>query len=395
MISEGKEPRSPAGASRMRIPLHRPSFDEAEWRAARRAIEEEELEAGGRWTRRCEELLAAFLRAPQVLATSSCTHALEMSLMLAGVGPGDEVLVPAFNFPSDATCVLRQGAQPVFVAVREQDLNIDPADAAQLIGPRTRAIIAMHYGGSPCDMSALSQLAEQHQLALVEDAALALGSSYQGRPCGSLADFGCLSFNSKKNVTCGEAGALFVRAPEALARARLLREMGTDRDAFRKGELERYTWRDEGSSFVPSEILMAVLSAQLEKLAHLTRARRGLFERYASGLADFAHASGVRLPSVRAGDEVNGGQFWLLYPSEAGRRHAEQGLRAHGIEAAAHYDDLSHTPAGRRFRRSPRLEEAGARSLPARVLRLPLHSGLATSEQDEVIERTIQLGCAP
>src|SRR5687767_5375906 len=233
----------------------------------------------------------------RVLLTTSCTHALELALMALGIGPGDEVICPSFTFVSTANAILRVGARPVFADIDDTTLGLDCADVAKRITPETAALLPVHYGGIAADMDGLLALARNKGLRVVEDAAQGLAASYRGAPLGTLGDAGCFSFHETKNVTCGEGGALAVSNPEVAARAEIIREKGTNRSAFLRGEVDKYTWVDEGSSFVLSDVLAAILDAQLDKLDRIAARRARIAARYREGLDGWAAAQGVRLPA--------------------------------------------------------------------------------------------------
>ena len=310
--------------------------------------------------------------------THSCTGALEMAALLSGVGPGDEVIMPSFTFSSTANAFALRGATPVFVDIRADTLNLDERLLAGAITPRTRAIVPVHYAGLPCAMTEIMSLAERHDLVVVEDAAQAHLVRHGNRALGTIGHLGCLSFHETKNLVAGEGGALLVNDPRFLERAEILREKGTDRSRFIRGEVDKYTWQDVGSSFMPGELSAAFLLAQLEQAETLTARRRALFDLYALKLAPLAQAGLATLPPFR-GDEANGHIFWMLLRDEAQRGAMMDHLRAAGVQSVFHYVPLHSAPAGLRLGRSAgrlRVTE----DIAGRLLRLPLHGALAEED---------------
>jgi dTDP-4-amino-4,6-dideoxygalactose transaminase len=365
------------------VPLSAAVYDE-------RDLDRIELALAGRtagdgpFGRKVERRLAAMMEVPRVLLTTSCTHALELALLCLGIGPGDEVVCPSFTFVSTANAVLRVGARPVFADIEDVTLGLDPADVVRVLGPRTRAILPVHYAGVAPDMDALQGLARERGLRVVEDAAHGLGGTYRGRPLGSLGDAGCLSFHETKNLSCGEGGALALADGALAAAAEIAREKGTNRQAFLRGEVDRYTWVAEGSSYVLSDILAAVLDSQLDKAEELAARRAAVAARYQEALAEWARRAGVRLPPVYDDRRPNHHIFYLLFARPEERDRAMDRLKAAGIEAAFHYVPLHSSPKGRSLH--------GDRDLPvtdrvaATLLRLPMHARLSEADVDRVIE---------
>jgi dTDP-4-amino-4,6-dideoxygalactose transaminase len=366
------------------IGLSVPSIGELEVERVLQALKGR-LAGDGPFCRKVEQRLAASLGVPRVLLTTSCTHALELALMALGVGPGQEVICPSFTFVSTANAVLRVGARPVFADIEDQSLGLDPRAVEPLLNERTRALLPVHYAGVAPDMDALAELARGRRLFVVEDAAQGLGAAWHGRPLGSLGDAGCFSFHDTKNITCGEGGALSLRDPEVAARAEIIREKGTNRSAFLRGETDKYTWVAEGSSFVLSEVLAALLDAQLDRFEEIQARRSAIAARYQAGLLDWAQRHGVRLPADPPGRRSNHHLFALLLPSEAMRDRCLSALRAQGIGAAFHYVPLHSSPFARQ-------QGLYAGSLPvtervaATLLRLPLHPPLSDEDVDRVLE---------
>jgi dTDP-4-amino-4,6-dideoxygalactose transaminase len=369
-----------------KIRYHEPYFDDREARAAAAVINKGCVGAAGEELARASATLATRLQASHVLVTNSCTSALETAMIVLGVAPGDEVIVPAFTFTSTANCVVRQGARVVFADIREDDLNIDHEDVASRITPRTRAIIPVHYGGVACDMDALAGVTAGRAIAIVEDAAHAFDSRYRGRLCGTLGDAACLSFHVSKNVTCGEGGALILKDPGLARRAEFVCDMGTDRAQVFRGEATRYVWRDVGSSFRPSEALMAILNVQLEKASEITARRKKLYQRYQGALGSLASEGIIAIPRLSAHVEPNGHIFFILLRDASSRERCERRLRDSGIEVTRHYHALDTSPFGSRFATSGQAALPRTKSVTERLLRLPLHARLAEADQDRVIE---------
>ena len=334
--------------------------------------------------RRCETWLEQALSARRALMTHSCTAALEMAAMLAEVGPGDEVVMPSFTFSATATAFVLRGAKVVFVDIDPDTLNIDPILIEQAITERTKVVVPVHYAGLACDMDAIMPIAQRHDLIVVEDAAQAHLSTYKGKALGTIGDLGCLSFHETKNVISGEGGALILNSERLLERAEIIREKGTDRSRFFRGQVDKYTWQDIGSSYCPGEIVSAFLMAQLEKADVICARRRAIYELYRELLAPLAADGTINLPRATA-DEVNGHIFWILLESEAVRADLIRYLNGHNINAVFHYVPLHSAPAGRKFGR-----QSGDLPVTERIsnslLRLPLYYTLDDNEVHRVAQ---------
>ncbi len=343
------------------------------------------LSGDGPFGKRVERRLAQQLDAPRVLLTTSCTHAMELALLALELPPDGEVLLPSFTFTSTANAVLRAGLRPVLCDIEDTWLGLDPRAVDARLSSRSVALMPVHYGGLACDLAGLLPLAERHGLRVVEDAAQGLFATWRGRALGSLGDAGCFSFHETKNVTCGEGGALALRAAGAAERAEWVREKGTNRSAFLRGEIDKYTWVAEGSSYVLSDVLAALLEAQLDK-AELIQARRAqAAARYREGLADWAARHGARLPPEPHERESNHHIFYVLYPDEAARDASQRHLRARGVRAAFHYVPLHGSPFGRTLSGATGefpVSERIARTL----LRLPLHALLSDDDLARVVD---------
>lgn len=375
-----------------RIPFHRPTVTGREIDYVREAIERVRLSGGGNFTLRCQDILEQILGAPKVLLTTSCTHALEMAALLLEVERGDEVIAPSFTFPSTLNAFVLRGAQPVFADVRPDTLNVDETQLEGLITDRTRAILVMHYAGVACEMGRIAEIAARHGVAVIEDNAHGLFGQYEGRPLGTFGLMSTLSFHETKNLTCGEGGALVMNDPSLVERAEILREKGTDRTRFFRGEVRRYSWVDIGSSYVPSEILAAFLCAQLEAREQIQASRQAVWRRYASELREWAEANGVTLPTVPAGREHPAHLFYLLLPSSERREAFLRHLHDRGVEATFHYVPLHLSEMGQRLG-AARGDCPVAEDVSVRLARLPMSTDATAAEQDQVVAAIREFQC--
>jgi dTDP-4-amino-4,6-dideoxygalactose transaminase len=372
----------------LRIPFNRPAVVGEEMRYVAEAIAGGHLSGDGDYTRRCHAALAEIVgegRPARALLTTSCTHALELAALLLDLEPGDEVLIPSFTFVSTANAFALRGAVPVFVDIRPDTLCLDVEQAARLITPRTRAVLPVHYAGVTCDLPALAALASAHDLVVIEDNAHGFLGSAHGRALGAFGALSALSFHETKNLTCGEGGALIVNDPALVERAEIVREKGTNRSQFFRGQVDKYTWMDLGSSYLPSELLAAFLWGQLEARARVQAERARLWTRYREALAPWAERFGVGLPYVPPGTSQPFHMFYLLLPSLAARTALTARLRERGILAVFHYVPLDSSPMGRRIGRAP-LGCPHAADVSDRLLRLPLYFELGDDDQQRVID---------
>lgn len=369
------------------IPFNRPALAPGAAEAVLAALQSDKQSGNGPFTKRCQDGLAQSLGAARVLLTPSCTAALEMAALLCDIEPGDEVIMPSFTFVSTANAIVLRGGVPVFVDIRPDTLNIDEAKIAAAIGPRTKAITVVHYAGVACAMGPILALADRHGLTVIEDAAQGLEAQWQGRPLGAIAPLGALSFHDTKNVGAGEGGALIVRDEALAARAEIIWEKGTNRSQFRRGEVDKYSWMDVGSSFLPSEITAAFLCQQLAAAAKITERRLALWSRYQAAFADLVHEGRISAPQPPQECAHNGHIFYLLLPDLAARNAFQDRLRTEGIEAVTHYVPLHSAPAGRRFGRVAG-SMAVTDSIADRLIRLPLYDALTGEDQDRVIAVT-------
>jgi dTDP-4-amino-4,6-dideoxygalactose transaminase len=351
----------------------------------RDAIARGHLSGDGEYTHRCQQVLEELHPGSRVLLTTSCTHALELCALLLDVGPGDEVILPSFTFASTANAFVLRGAMPVFVDVRPDTLNLDESGLAARLTARTRAIVVVHYAGVACEMDTISALARERSITIVEDNAHGLLGGYRGKPLGTFGAVTALSFHETKNITCGEGGALLVNDPDLVARAEILREKGTDRSRFFRGEVDRYGWIDLGSSYLPSELTAAFLLGQLEARQKIQKLRRRIWKRYREGLADWANRRGVQLPVVPVHCRHPYHLFYLLHPNPGQRQALIAHLRQRGVQAVIHYLPLHDSVMGVRFG-GRRGDCPVSESSSDRILRLPLYPSLGAADVDRVIE---------
>jgi dTDP-4-amino-4,6-dideoxygalactose transaminase len=367
----------------LRIPFHRPVPAAREEEYVLQALRSGARQGDGPFTKRCHERLRALTGLPALL-TTSCTDALELAALLLDLQPGDEVILPSYTFVSTANAFVLRGAVPVFADVCLETMNLDPVQVAQLVTPRTRAVVVVHYGGVACELEPLLALCAQHGLALVEDAAHALFGTWRGRPLGSIGDLGAFSFHDTKNLPCGEGGALVARSEALHCRAEIMREKGTNRAQFFRGEVDKYTWVERGSSYLLAEPMAAILAAQLEEADAIQARRARVWAAYRDGLADWAQATGTALPVVPPEAGSSWHLFQLVMPSLAARQGLIAHLRARGIGAVFHYVPLHSSPMGRSIGRAP-LGCPVSELLGERLLRLPMWNGLSEADTADVL----------
>jgi dTDP-4-amino-4,6-dideoxygalactose transaminase len=366
-----------------RIPFNKPCLTGDEEALVRAAMRSDRWSGDGPYTKQCHELLSGTLGVGKVLLTTSCTHALEMSALLLDIKPGDEVIMPSFTFVSTANAFVLRGARPVFVDIRPDTLNIDETRVERAIGPRTRAIVPVHYAGVGCAMHDLMALAHRYRLPVIEDNAHGLFGKYDGRWLGSFGSLATLSFHETKNFSCGEGGALLINDAALVQRAEILREKGTNRSRFFRGEVDKYSWVDLGSSYLPSDLLAAFLYAQLSRHEEIQARRRAVWQRYADRLGPWADAKGVRLPVVPVECDQAWHMFYMLLPDERCRARVISHLKACGILSVFHYLPLHLSDMGRGFGGRPG-DCPVTEDVSERLLRLPFFPQLREDEQDEV-----------
>lgn len=369
----------------MIVPFNKPHMTGRELDYIARAHFQGVLAGDGRFTQACQDTLQTMAGSRKVLLTHSCTAALEMAALLLDLQPGDEVIMPSYTFVSTANAFVLRGAVPVFVDIRPDTLNLDERLVEAAITPRTRAIVPVHYAGVACEMDTLLALARRHGIAVVEDAAQGVMSSYRGRPLGSLGDLGAYSFHETKNIISGEGGALLINDAAHVAAAEVIWQKGTNRQQFFRGEVDKYTWQRTGSSYLPGEIVAAFLKAQLEEAEAITANRLAAWRRYQQRLAPLAAEGLLRLPTVPEGCTHNAHMFYVILPPEVQRDVLLQGLRQDGIYCLFHYVPLHSAPGGRAGRVHGSMRHTDA--LSERLVRLPLWWGIGENEQDHVVER--------
>ena len=367
----------------MKIAFNRPTLVGREIEYIREAIRRGQLSGDGHFTRLCSARIEALTGSAKALLTHSCTAALEMAAILCDLEPGDEVIMPSFTFVSTANAVVLRGGVPVFVDIDPETLSIDPRRVAQAVGSRTRAIFAVHYAGFPADMDALAEIARDADCLLVEDAAQALGSTYKGRPAGSLGDMAAFSFHETKNVISGEGGALTLNRESVFERAEIIREKGTNRSKFFRGQVDKYTWIDIGSSFLPGELIAAYLFAQLEVVDMINTRRLSIFDRYTEAFSSLADAGRLKLPRVPPECTGNGHMFYLLLRDLDDRTAFIRHMRAQGIICPFHYVPLHSAPAGQLYGRTegPML---ATQTISETLVRLPMYFELGSQVEDVI-----------
>jgi dTDP-4-amino-4,6-dideoxygalactose transaminase len=367
------------------IPFNRPFAGGREFEYIRQAIANRHLSGDGEFTRRCHAWLESRVGCARALLTHSCTAALEMMAILADIGPGDEVIMPSFTFVSTANAFVLRGGVPVFVDVRPDTFNIDAGEIEAALTPRTKAIVTVHYAGVGCDMERIGAIAERHGVLLLEDAAQALMAEYRGRPLGGFGALAALSFHETKNVIAGEGGALLLNDPRWIERAEIVREKGTNRSKFFRGQVDKYTWVDVGSSYLPSEITAAFLWAQLEEAERLTRERCVLWDLYHSACERLESKALLRRPAVPADCRPNGHMYAVLVEDLARRTRLLEALNRRGVNAVFHYVPLHSSPAGRTFGRAHG-ELPVTCNVSERLVRLPLWIGMTADDVSEVVD---------
>lgn len=376
---------TPDGWPDLRIPFNRPSFVGRELSYMADSVASGYIGGDGPFTKRCERFLEEAIGSDRVLLTTSCTHALELTASLLDLRPGDEVIVPAFTFVSTASAYASRGARIVFADIRPDTLNVDEGQLERLVTASTRAIVVVHYGGIACDMEAIGKVAEQHGLALIEDNAHGLFASYRSRPLGNFGAMATQSFHETKNFTCGEGGALLLNDPELIERAEILREKGTNRSKFFRGQVDKYTWVDLGSSYVPSDMLAAFLLAQLEGRRSIQARRARIWARYDESLQAWARDAGIGTPTVSDGCEQAFHLYYLILPTLKDRSAFIEHLRRRGILAVFHYQPLNCSPMGISVGGVPGSCPV-AEDMADRLVRLPLFNDLTEDEQLDVVE---------
>jgi dTDP-4-amino-4,6-dideoxygalactose transaminase len=367
------------------IPFNRPYATGKELIYAAEAQRNYHLSGDGPFTRRCHAWIEEQTGCAKALLTHSCTAALELAALLLEIEPGDEVIMPSYTFVSTANAFVLRGAKPMFVDIREDTLNLDETLIESAITARTRAIVPVHYAGVACEMDSIIAIAQHHRLKVVEDAAQGVLARYKGRALGAIGDLGAYSFHESKNVISGEGGSLLVNDPNLAARAEIIREKGTDRSRFFRGEVDKYTWQEVGSSFLPSEFTAAFLWAQMEDATRITTERLAIWQRYHEMLASLEARGIVRRPVVPEGCRHNGHMYYVLLVPGVDRRAILDTLNRNGIQAVFHYIPLHSSPAGLHYGRAHG-DLALTTSVSQRLIRLPLWIGLTQAHQERVVD---------
>jgi len=367
-----------------RIPFNRSAVIGRELDYITEALKIGQIAGDQTFTQRCQKFLEKALRVPKALLTTSCTHALELAALLLDVQPGDQVIVPSFTFVSTVNAFVLRGAWPVFADIRQDTLNMDEAQVERLLTPRTKAIVPVHYAGVGCEMDVIMDVASRHDIAVVEDNAHGLFGSYRGRKLGTFGNFSAQSFHETKNFTCGEGGALLLNDARYIERAEILREKGTNRSRFFRGQVDKYTWVDIGSSYLMSDVLAAFLYGQLEVWQQIQRKRRRIWKYYDRHLVDWARERGIRRPVVPPHCDQAYHMYYLLLPSQEQRSALIEHLKKRGILSVFHYLPLHLSLMGQKFGGKP-----GAcpvtEDVSERLLRLPFYNTLSEFQQEKVV----------
>ena len=366
------------------IPFNKPFIAGRELYYIAQAVTLGNLSGDGHFTKRCAALMQERFGIPKVLLTPSCTASLEMAAQLCDIGPGDEVIMPSYTFVSTASAFVRMGGRPVFVDIRPDTLNIDETLIEAAITARTKAICVVHYAGVACEMDRIMAIARGNNLKVVEDAAQGVNSWYNGRALGSIGDLGCYSFHETKNYICGEGGALCINNPEMIQRAEIIRDKGTNRQRFFRGEVDKYTWVDVGSSYVPSEICSAFLYGQLEEMDYISLRRKQIYYEYYRMLSPLHEEGFLLLPEIPPHAVSNYHLFHILLPTEEARDGLLELMRSRRIHAVFHYVPLHSSPCGQRFSEGVVLPVTEA--LHARLIRLPMFYELTADDQKAICD---------
>jgi dTDP-4-amino-4,6-dideoxygalactose transaminase len=365
------------------IPFNKPCFVGNEIDYIIEAVEHGHISGDGPFTKKCEALLENTLDVERILLTTSCTHALEMAALLLDIEAGDEVIVPSFTFVSTVNAFVLRGARPVFIDIRPDTLNMDETQLERLITPHTKAIVPVHYAGVGCEMDVICEIAAAYGVPVVEDNAHGLFGKYKDKHLGTFGELSTLSFHETKNFICGEGGALFINNAKYVDRAEVLREKGTNRSQFFRGQVDKYTWVDLGSSYVPSDILAAFLLAQLEGKDRILAKRRRVFSYYAENLKDWAESNNVRLPWVPSHSKQSYHMFYMIMPSLEDRQKLIEHLKSQGILSVFHYVPLHLSLMGRKWGYDTG-DCTVTEDISDRLLRLPFYNDLQPQEQHKI-----------
>ena len=371
----------------MHIPFNQPYFTGKELEYIQQAHDQKHLSGDGPFSKKCHSWLEQLIGTRRALLTHSCTAALEMAAILVGIEPGDEVIMPSYTFVSTANAFVLRGGTPVFIDIRFDTLNIDEKKIEAAITPKTKAIVVVHYGGVACEMDTILDIARKHNLLVIEDAAQAIDSKYKGRPLGSLGHLAALSFHETKNIISGEGGALLINDERFIDRAVVIREKGTNRSKFLKGQVDKYTWVDIGSSYVPSDLIAAFLWAQLENFKQITSQRKSLWDKYHQSFAQAEAGGYLRRPIIPADCQPNAHLYYVLLPTAQKRDSFLSVLNKNDVNAVFHYIPLHDSPAGKKYGRTVGSLDVTI-DLSQRLARLPLWIGLE-NDQNRVIDQVL------
>lgn len=368
------------------IPFNVAPFIGKEHEYIQDAVNSKKICGDGKYTKLCNAWFEQQTGASKVMLTTSCTHALEMAAMLAEIQPGDEVIMPAYTFVSTADAFVLRGAKVIFVDIRKDTMNIDEKLIENAITDKTKAIVPVHYAGVACEMDTIMDIAKRHHLIVVEDAAQGVMASYKGKPLGTIGDFGCFSFHETKNYSMGEGGAILLRDPAMIETAEIIREKGTNRSKFFRGEVDKYRWMDAGSSYLPSDILAAYLWAQLEVAEEINQNRMEIWKRYWEGLKNLSDAGKIELPVIPEGCTHNAHMFYIKTADLEERSRLITYLKEQGILAVFHYVPLHTAPAGLKYGMFSG-EDINTTRESERLMRLPLYYSLSLEDVDCVIDK--------
>ena len=374
----------------MRIPFNKPHLTGRELGYIEESLKSGNIVGNCEWTKKCEKLMEEKFGAKKVLLTGSCTDAMEMASLLADLEPDDEVIVPSFTFVSTANAFILRGARPVFVDIREDTLNIDEKKIEEKITEKTKAIFPIHYAGVSCEMDIIMDIAKRHNLCVMEDSAQGVNATYKGKYLGAIGHLGAYSFHGTKNYTCGEGGALIINDERFIERAEILREKGTNRSKFIRGEIDKYTWVDVGSSFLLSDVSAAFLYAQLENLEEINEKRKAIFDFYYENLKELEDSGVFRLPIIPKECKTNYHIFYILLPSNKMRNSLMDQLKAEGIQATFHYVPLHDSPMGMKFGYKDG-DLPITESVSSCILRLPFYADLGSIEIKFIVEKVKEI----
>jgi len=374
------------------IPFNKPYIAKNQLDYIRQAIESNHISGDGTFTKDCHKILEETLGVPKALLTTNCTHALEMAAILLNLHEGDEVITTSFTFVSTVNAFFLRGAKPRFVEIRNDTLNIDETQIESTINENTKALFVMHYAGVACEMDSILTLAQKYNLPVVEDNAHGLFGKYHGKFLGTFGQFATQSFHETKNFSCGEGGALLINDPAQIERAEILREKGTNRSRFFRGQIDKYTWVDMGSSYLPSEILAAVLKSHLEEKEFIQNKRMQVWETYHQALSDWAREHDIRLPYIPSHCEQAYHMFYLLMPDLKTRQAFINYMKEHEILCVFHYVPLHTSDMGKKF--GYKIGDLPiTETLSEQLVRLPFYNSLGLAEQEEIIETILNFKC--